>query len=162
MLQGLPFRPLSPVRPLTSSSSPSPHPILVNVTWGTSPASDPHRLLNTKSNLFCQSSFPSLCITGYQSFLCPLHVSNIQYSHGQVMQGEAEGMCLSREGLPESGMLEMERHPRRFRWVLSLRINDPLSFQSNPEPKWISFISFPRQPPCLPHKLEHDQGSILK
>lgn len=48
---------------------PTSHP--VRVTWGTSPASTPHLLLNAQSNLFCESAFSSLCVTGCQHFFCP-------------------------------------------------------------------------------------------
>ena len=68
------------------------------------------------------SKFPlSLGIAGYQSFFC-FYTSKIQYSHGQVIRHRSERLCLSREGWPESRMLDMERHLRRLRWVPFLRI----------------------------------------
>lgn len=66
---------MTQVRPLISSSNPSPQPISVSVTCGTYSASTPHPLFNTKSNFFCQSPFPSLASLGASLFL-PLHVRN--------------------------------------------------------------------------------------
>ena len=45
-------------------------------------------------------------------FFLPLHTKNTQYSHGQVIRGRSEMLCLSREAWPESRMLDMERHLR--------------------------------------------------
>lgn len=149
------------VRPLISSSNTSPHPILSG-SLGALP--QPQLLISFSTHSPTSSvkapSHPSASL-GASIFSAPTREKYTMFS-------STSDARWGRRDVPHKGGFARiwDVGNGKASWMIQvgplLENRCSLSFQSNPRPNWISFISSPHQPPCLPHKLDNDQRTISK